>query len=311
MTHSFSIPGAGQRAIVSVLVAASLVACNQGDQLPGAPSSPAHSSAATGIGMVSDLRVTATTDSSVTLTFTEVTDGTGLPAGYDVRFATSPLSWGSAAEATRGSCASPLAGIRIGAPRSCTVLGLGAATVYQFQVVGFRGIFDLSAVFGDLSNVAAGTTAGTTSGGAGGAVLLQEGFEDGSLASRGWYDNTALAVTSAQHHDGSSALEAHFLAGATTPTWGGAARHLFTPSNSVYLSYWVKYSPNWVGSGAIYHPHEFLFLTTEDGAYVGPSSTHLTTYVEHNYQNGGIPVLDMQDGSNIDQSKIGVDLTRT
>ncbi|MGH7733088.1 MAG: Ig-like domain-containing protein, partial [Gemmatimonadales bacterium] len=92
---------------------------------------------------------------------------------------------------------------------------------------------------------------------------------------------------------------------------GGAARHLFTPSNSVYLSYWVKYSPNWVGSGAIYHPHEFLFLTTEDGAYVGPSSTHLTTYVEHNYQNGGIPVLDMQDGSNIDQSKIGVDLTRT
>ncbi|MGH7589801.1 MAG: fibronectin type III domain-containing protein, partial [Gemmatimonadales bacterium] len=311
MTQSFSIPGAGQRAILAVLVAASLVSCNQGDQLPGAPSGPAHSSAATGIGIVSDLRVTATTDSSVTLTFTEVTDGTGLPAGYDVRFATAPLSWGSAAEATRGSCASPLAGIRIGAARSCTVLGLAAATTYQFQVVGFRGILDLSAVFGDLSNVAAGTTPGTTGGGAGGTVLLQEGFEDGSLASRGWYDNTALSVTAAQHHDGSSALEAHFLAGATTPTWGGAARHLFTPSNSVYLSYWVKYSSNWVGSGATYHPHEFLFLTTEDGAYVGPSSTHLTTYVEHNYQNGGIPVLDMQDGSNIDQSKIGVDLTRT
>src|SRR3989449_8148514 len=45
---------------------------------------------------------------------------------------------------------------------------------------------------------------------------------------------------------------------------------------SVYLSYWVKYSANWVGSGQPYHPHEFLFLTNEDGAYIGPSATHLT-----------------------------------
>src|SRR3989442_3091373 len=42
---------------------------------------------------------------------------------------------------------------------------------------------------------------------------------------------------------------------------------------------------------------------------MGPSFTHLTTYVEHNYQNGGIPVLALQDGINIDQTHILQDLT--
>src|SRR2546425_3958486 len=89
-------------------------------------------------------------------------------------------------------------------------------------------------------------------------ILFQETFEDDALASRGWYDNLAIATSTAEHITGSTrALEAHFPAGATTPTWGGAARHLFTETESVYLSYWVKYSANWVGSGQLYHPHEF------------------------------------------------------
>src|SRR5438552_9250599 len=126
-------------------------------------------------------------------------------------------------------------------------------------------------------------------------ILFQETFEDDALASRGWYDNLGIATTTAEHVSGSTrALEAHFPAGATTPTWGGAARHLFTETESVYLSYWVKYSANWVGSGQLYHPHEFLLLTNENDPYVGPSFTHLTAYVEHNYQNGGIPVLALQ-----------------
>ncbi len=106
-----------------------------------------------------------------------------------------------------------------------------------------------------------------------------------------------------------SALEVHFLSGATTPTWGGAARRAFTATETVYVSYWVKYSSNWVGSGHPYHPHEFMLLTNEDGAYTGPSFTHLTAYVEENYQNGGVPRMSLQDGSNIDQSRIGVDLS--
>ena len=144
----------------------------------------------------------------------------------------------------------------------------------------------------------------------GATILVQETFEDQAFGTRGWYDNVAMTTTTAQHIPGSTrALEAHFTAGATTPTWGGAARHLFTATESVYLSYWVKYSANWVGSGQPYHPHEFLFLTNEDDAYIGPSATHLTTYVEHSYQNGGIPVLQLQDGLNIDQTRILQDLT--
>src|SRR2546426_5565286 len=142
------------------------------------------------------------------------------------------------------------------------------------------------------------------------AILFQETFADTAFAARGWYDNPSMVTTTAQHIPGSTAaLEAHFPTGATTPTWGGAARHLFTETESVYLSYWVKYSANWVGSGQLYHPHEFQFLTNEDDPYTGPSFTHLTTYVEHNYQNGGIPVLALQDGVNIDQTHILQDLT--
>ena len=134
-------------------------------------------------------------------------------------------------------------------------------------------------------------------------ILFQETFEDDAIASRGWYDNLGIATTTVEHISGSTrALEVHFPAGATTPTWGGAARHLFTETESVYLSYWVKYSANWVGSGQPYHPHEFQFLTNEDDPYMGPSFTHLTTYVEHNYQNGGIPRLQLQDNKAINTS---------
>jgi hypothetical protein len=72
----------------------------------------------------------------------------------------------------------------------------------------------------------------------------------------------------------------------------------------------VKHSSNWVGSGKPYHPHLFHFLTTLDDQYVGPSWTHLTTYVEENVQaDGGHAVLAAQDGANIDPAHINEDLT--
>src|SRR2546428_12998065 len=44
--------------------------------------------ASTKPGTVTDLAVAGVTDSGGTLTFTEVPDGTGQPASYDVRYAT-------------------------------------------------------------------------------------------------------------------------------------------------------------------------------------------------------------------------------
>ena len=110
-------------------------------------------------GTVTDLGISVVTDSSFTLSFTEVTDGTGSPASYDVRYAVGTISWGSATEVSRGTCATPVAGTAIGAKRTCTVLGLAASTTYGIQLVAFRGTLGANAVFGALSNTTSGTTA--------------------------------------------------------------------------------------------------------------------------------------------------------
>ncbi|HEY7683068.1 MAG TPA: hypothetical protein VH879_10530 [Gemmatimonadales bacterium] len=140
-------------------------------------------------------------------------------------------------------------------------------------------------------------------------VLLSETFENASLSSRGWYDNTRPVITTAEHHGGAGSLEMTWTVGSHQPIQGGAVRHKFTPTDRVYLRYWVKYSANFIGSGQDYHPHEFYFLTDLDDDYIGPSATHLTTYVEQNYQNGGVPMMSMTDALNVDVTKINIDLT--
>ena len=136
-----------------------------------------------------------------------------------------------------------------------------------------------------------------------GTLLFNENFEDANIASRGWYDNTTAQLSTTEHISGSTASsEYDFLTGATSPTVGGAQRHKFTPTNSVYLSYYVKYSANWVGSGKPYHPHEFYILSTLDGDYDGPSNNFLDVYVEHNYLNGGRPRIEIQDNKSVNTS---------
>src|SRR6266852_4651787 len=137
----------------------------------------------------------------------------------------------------------------------------------------------------------------------GGTLLFEEDFENTNIASRGWYDNTSVQLSTTEHIAGStSSAQYHWLAGATTPTSGGSQRHKFTPSNSFYLSYYVKYSTNWVGSGKAYHPHEFYTLSTLDGDYDGPSNNFLDVYVEQNYQNGGMPRIAIQDNKSVNYS---------
>jgi hypothetical protein len=125
-------------------------------------------------------------------------------------------------------------------------------------------------------------------------ILLFEDFESNDLAAKGWYDGFPDKTTTDEHKKGSRAYEAHFLPRATSVP---AGRHLFTPTSKVYISYWVKYSSNWVGSQVAYHPHEWNILTTEDSPTQGPAGTHLTAYVE---QNGGRPRLAIQDSRNVD-----------
>jgi hypothetical protein len=107
--------------------------------------------------MVSDLSVTGTASSTVTLSWTEVDDGTGQPAWYRVKYAEPEIDWRTA---TIG-CERRLEGDAIGSPMLCTVEGLAGATAYDFQLMSYRMV---DGVWADArySNV---TTAMTQAGG--------------------------------------------------------------------------------------------------------------------------------------------------
>ena len=341
-------------------------------------------------GAVTNLSATVTGPNSVTLSFTQVANGAGAAAKYDVRFAASPLSWAAAAGVTTGTCATPVTGTGTSGMLTCTVLGLSPSTKYDFELVAFRGTLNVDAVLGTLSNTVSATTSGTptptpttvvvapasvtlaagasqsltatvkdqngavmsgqvvtwssssssvatvsasgvvsgvnagsatitaTSSGktgtaavlvtapppppTGGSLLFEEKFEDANFASRGWYASSGVISTTEHTASSTASIQFHFLQGASTQAGTSAMRHKFTPSNSVYISYDVKYSSNWIGSGRAYHPHEINVMSTLDGDWAGPSDAFLALYLEHNYQNGGIPHLGIQDNQSINTS---------
>jgi hypothetical protein len=137
-------------------------------------------------------------------------------------------------------------------------------------------------------------------------VLFQEGFEDAAFTSRGWYDSTGATLSTLEQYSGSRSFECRFPFAGTKCVGGTPARHQFPDTDSVYVSFYIKHSTNWVGSLKPYHPHMFLLMTNEDVAYVGPAYTHLTGYIE---AVGGVPQLVIQDGDNIDETRVGQDLT--
>lgn len=129
-----------------------------------------------------------------------------------------------------------------------------------------------------------------------GTLLFCEGFDDADLAGRGWYDGPAGTIDP-DAHSGAGAFACRFAQGASGCAGGDPARHPVPETPSVWLSFWIRHSANWVGSGKPYHPHQFHFVTNEDDDYIGPAGTHLTTYVE---AVGDTPRLAIQDLLNVD-----------
>ncbi|HSL21162.1 MAG TPA: hypothetical protein VK886_06470 [Vicinamibacterales bacterium] len=140
------------------------------------------------------------------------------------------------------------------------------------------------------------------------SIFLREGFEDGSFAARGWYDSTGGTLSQTTKFAGAASFECRFATGASGCAGGHPGRLKFPATESVYIAYYIRHSPSWVGSGRRYHPHLFLFLTNLDGDYAGPAYTHLTAYVENNYLGGGTASFIIQDGRNIDESRVGQNL---
>ena len=113
-----------------------------------------------------------------------------------------------------------------------------------------------------------------------GGVIFKESFDDADLLKRGWYDGEKFKVVSEGAYAGKGCIEFHWNTGTTSPESSSGARHPVTPTDPVYLRYYIRLSRGWGWSGRNYHPHLSHFMTTENPAYHGPASSHLTTYLE-------------------------------
>ena len=137
-------------------------------------------------------------------------------------------------------------------------------------------------------------------------LLFEELFEDTDWAARGWYDAPGMEITSTEHIPGSGrSCSWHWENAGDVHPKGRGARVLFTPVTNVTLSFHIKHGANWTWTGVNWHPHEFHFITDVDDRYIGPAYTHLTFYVE---VVNGVPRVAIQDGKNVDESRIGQDL---
>src|SRR2546428_9287809 len=132
------------RAVILALVA--LFACDQADRLLTSPSHPSFNTSSGNPDGVTDLAVAAASDTSITLSFTEVDDGIGAPASYDVRYVVGPsISWGSSTPSVKdGSCATPVAVAARSAWPNPPAAGLPTTTTHAFHRVASLGATDFN-----------------------------------------------------------------------------------------------------------------------------------------------------------------------
>jgi hypothetical protein len=128
-------------------------------------------------------------------------------------------------------------------------------------------------------------------------VLFEESFNDANLLKRGWYDGDRFAITKIDGCQDAGCIEYAWKEKATTPHTSSGLRHLFEPTEVVYLKFSIKLSKDFAWTGRDYHPHLMHFMTTENGKYHGPAASHLTVYIEP--QNGKLR-LAAQDIQNQD-----------
>jgi hypothetical protein len=128
-------------------------------------------------------------------------------------------------------------------------------------------------------------------------LLFSESFDDDGLLGRGWYDGSRLTISHEHPVAGAGCMEYRWEEGGTSPANSSGFRHLFEPTEAVYLRFYLRLSPGWGWSGRSYHPHLIDFLTTANPQYQGPASSHLTVTVE---PAGGKLRIGAADNQNAD-----------
>jgi len=138
-----------------------------------------------------------------------------------------------------------------------------------------------------------------------GTLLFSETFDNNSFSSRGWYDNPAQGTIASGGQSGNS-LQWAWAQGATTPTNGGAMRKKFTPTDSLYVSFYVKFQSGWRGSQKAYHPHLIMIPSNLDADYTPLANNYLQTYIEFVSDVGSPytirPLLGLQDEKRVNTS---------
>src|SRR5262245_31666467 len=111
-------------------------------------------------------------------------------------------------------------------------------------------------------------------------VLFREGFDDARLLRRGWYNGDAFVITEAGARAGEGCIAYHWKPGTTTPEGSSPARRLFTPTDTVYVRFFLKLSPAGRWTGRAHHPHPLNILTADDDRDAGPAARHLSQHLE-------------------------------
>jgi hypothetical protein len=111
------------------------------------------------------------------------------------------------------------------------------------------------------------------------ATLFEEKFEDKNYASRSWYDNASQGNIASGGQSG-NCMEWTFAKGQTAPNNGSSMRKKFTATDSLYVSYYLKFQSTWEGSQQSYHPHMFYVPSNLDSDYCSLADNYLNTYIE-------------------------------
>ena len=176
--------------------------------------------------------------------------------------------------------------------------GLLASTAYSYRVSAIDAA-------GNESSQCTAVSATTQAGSSAGATLFQENFDNNSLESRGWYDFGGQAAVVSGGQSG-NCLQWAWAQGASSPTNTGTMRKLFTATDSLYVSFYIKFQSGWRGSQKAYHPHMILIPSNLDSEYTPLANNYLNTYIEFVSDVGSPysirPLIAIQDEKRVNTS---------
>jgi hypothetical protein len=109
-------------------------------------------------------------------------------------------------------------------------------------------------------------------------VLFSGNFDDAAVDQRGWYDGKDVRIVPGGRNG--NCIEYEWKDAEGPVTGSSAKRHLFEPTDEIFIRYYLRLSKGWGWSGRNYHPHLTHFMTTENSKWHGPAASHLTLYIE-------------------------------